>query len=41
MFASESEKKEVKGFYNGDGEYIIQFMPSFVQESLSHLCKFY
>lgn len=32
IFSSKSESKEVKGFYNGNGEYIIRFMPSFVEE---------
>lgn len=31
-FISESEKKVVKGFYNGNGEYIIRFMPSYAEE---------
>lgn len=32
VFVSKSEKKEVRGFYNGDGEYIVRFMPSFAEE---------
>lgn len=29
FFHSEKEEKKVKGFYDGNGEYVIRFMPSF------------
>ena len=30
IFESDKEKKEVEGFYDGDGVYKIRFMPSVV-----------
>lgn len=32
VFESEGERKEVSGFYDGDGNYVIRFMPSFEGE---------
>lgn len=31
-FVCESERKIVSGFYNGDGEYVVRFMPSYEKE---------
>lgn len=31
-FVSNNEKKTVNGFYDGDGRYIVRFMPSFEEE---------
>lgn len=31
-FLCKSERKTVNGFYNGNGEYIVRFMPGFAQE---------
>ena len=29
IFSNESERKRVNGFYDGEGRYIVRFMPSF------------
>lgn len=37
LFESSEESKEVKGFYDGNGEYVVRYMPSFADRYTFHI----
>ena len=40
-FTNENETKTVEGFYNGNGRYIVRFMPSFEGEYHCEHCDMF